>query len=176
MEPQIKDYYNEMPYGINVIDKLNEEYEVLRKKYESLKEKYEPEKSFEQLLGTSIRFKGTHYDIANLFYHQYKDTYKFTNYKHKQWHYYNHSTCEWELLNDEIEIRKNITSHLTHLYEKKLKEYEIIIESEKLENTDEYEIAFYYWENTMGIIEKLKSSKFKNGVIKECRELFYIPK
>ena len=25
MEPQMIDYYNEMPYGVNVIDKMNEE-------------------------------------------------------------------------------------------------------------------------------------------------------
>ena len=28
MEPQIIDYYNEMPHGINVIAKMDEEYEV----------------------------------------------------------------------------------------------------------------------------------------------------
>ena len=37
MEPQIIDYYNETPHGINVIDKLNEEYSELQSKYESIK-------------------------------------------------------------------------------------------------------------------------------------------
>ena len=37
MEPQIIDYYNETPHGINVIDKLNEEYSVLQSKYEYIK-------------------------------------------------------------------------------------------------------------------------------------------
>ena len=77
--------------------------------YKELLKKYEPEKSFEDLLQTSIRFKGTHYDNAQLFYHQYKDTYKFTNYKKKEWYKYNNKTYTWELLNDDIEIRKNIT-------------------------------------------------------------------
>ena len=27
MEPQLVDYYNEMPHGVHVIDKLNDEYE-----------------------------------------------------------------------------------------------------------------------------------------------------
>ena len=37
MEPQIIDYYNETPHGINVIDKLNEEYDQLQSKYEYIK-------------------------------------------------------------------------------------------------------------------------------------------
>lgn len=37
MEPQIIDYYNELPHGINVIDKLNEEYEQLQSNYEYIK-------------------------------------------------------------------------------------------------------------------------------------------
>jgi len=37
MEPQIIDYYNETPHGINVIDKLNEEYSELQSKYEYIK-------------------------------------------------------------------------------------------------------------------------------------------
>jgi len=175
MEPQITDYYNEIPFGVNVIDKLNEEYEELQNKYISLKKKYEPEKSFEDLLQTSIRFKGTHYDNAQLFYHQYKDTYKFTNYKKKEWYKYNDTTYTWELLNDDIEIRKNITSYLIHLYEIKIKEYKTSMENISI---DEFELdkIYYYYENTMDIIQKIKSSRFKNGVIKECQELFYIPK
>ena len=37
MEPQIIDYYNETPHGINVIDKLNEEYDELQSKYDYIK-------------------------------------------------------------------------------------------------------------------------------------------
>ena len=37
MEPQIIDYYNEIPHGINVIDKLNEEYSELQSKFEYIK-------------------------------------------------------------------------------------------------------------------------------------------
>lgn len=36
MEPQIIDYYNEIPNGINVIDKMNEELSELQKKYSDL--------------------------------------------------------------------------------------------------------------------------------------------
>ena len=40
MEPQLIDYYNEMPSGINVIDKMNEELAVLQKKNDELEQKY----------------------------------------------------------------------------------------------------------------------------------------
>ena len=39
MEPQIIDYYNEIPNGINVIDKMNEELTELQKKYSDLEKK-----------------------------------------------------------------------------------------------------------------------------------------
>ena len=41
MEPQLIDYYNEMPSGINVIDKMNEELAVLQKKYDELENKHD---------------------------------------------------------------------------------------------------------------------------------------
>jgi len=41
MEPQIIDYYHEMPHGIRVIDKMNDELADLQDKYAALKEKYD---------------------------------------------------------------------------------------------------------------------------------------
>lgn len=46
MEPQIIDYYNNMPSGINVIDKMNEELYDLQKKYDELEKKYDKIKEF----------------------------------------------------------------------------------------------------------------------------------
>ena len=48
MEPQIKDYYNEFPDGINVIDKMNEELDEAQKEIEELKlnQKTKEEKNF----------------------------------------------------------------------------------------------------------------------------------
>lgn len=39
MESQIVDFYNELPHGINVIDKMNEEFSQLQKENEIIKEK-----------------------------------------------------------------------------------------------------------------------------------------
>lgn len=44
MEPQIQDYYNEHPYGVNVIEKMNEECDFLLKKLD------EKDKEIEELI------------------------------------------------------------------------------------------------------------------------------
>ena len=41
MEPQIIDYYNEMPSGVNVIEKMNEELAQVQKENDELKKKLE---------------------------------------------------------------------------------------------------------------------------------------
>ena len=40
MEPQLIDYYNDLPSGATLIEKLNNEYEELQKKYDKLQKKY----------------------------------------------------------------------------------------------------------------------------------------
>ena len=41
MDPQIIDYYNEMPHEVNVIDKMNEELDGVQKENDNLKKKLE---------------------------------------------------------------------------------------------------------------------------------------
>jgi hypothetical protein len=41
MDPQIIDYYNEIPHGVNVIDKMNEELDEVQKENDNLKKKLE---------------------------------------------------------------------------------------------------------------------------------------
>lgn len=41
MEPQVIDYYNEIPHNVNVIDKMNEEFNELQEKYDELKKEYD---------------------------------------------------------------------------------------------------------------------------------------
>ena len=68
------DYYNDMPSGINVIDKMNEELDDLQKKYNALKQRYEPDYNLEWHIRNAGR---THVDMANLIYKLYKDKFKF---------------------------------------------------------------------------------------------------
>ena len=67
MEPQIIDYYNEMPSGINVINKMNEGLNELQKKYNELKKKYNKLKNPNpQILFNSIEeFNQKHKEMYN---------------------------------------------------------------------------------------------------------------
>ena len=40
MEPQVADYYNEMPQIVHIIDAMNQELAEVQKKYEELQQKY----------------------------------------------------------------------------------------------------------------------------------------
>ena len=51
MEPQIIDYYNEYPYGINVIDKMNQELEESQNKIKELEEYQNKCKEYENSKG-----------------------------------------------------------------------------------------------------------------------------
>ena len=48
MEPQIIDYYNDIPSGVNVIDKMNEELEQVQKENDELKKKLDIYKQREE--------------------------------------------------------------------------------------------------------------------------------
>ena len=67
MEPQIIDYYNEIPSGINVINKMNEELDELQKKYNELEKKYNKLKNPNpQILFNSIEeFNQKHEEMYN---------------------------------------------------------------------------------------------------------------
>ena len=60
MEPQITDFYNELPYGINVIEKLNNEYDDLLKKIDEKDKKIEQLiKYFNEYHGKVMEYKKT---------------------------------------------------------------------------------------------------------------------
>jgi len=61
MEPQIVDYYNEMPSGINVIDKMNEELVELQKEKDILKKKLESYEKIKDI--TNIKIDNFHNNI-----------------------------------------------------------------------------------------------------------------
>ena len=182
MEPQLIDYYNEMPQMVHIIDAMNQEltdvqkkYEALEEKYNELKKKYEPDEKFTRLIKKA--YSGTHYDIARVFFYQYKNQYKFSNYKKKQWYEYNKEHKEWYLLDSDTKVHLNLSTYLIRLYEEYIIKYTKIIEAPININDKDDEIKRIMAEDRiprcLNIIEKIKSQTFKNSVMKECRELFY---
>lgn len=73
MEPNIIDYYNETPHGVNVIDKLNEEYDELQKKYDELKKKINKFKLPFIIVNSIEEYKRYDDIISNQFGHKIRD-------------------------------------------------------------------------------------------------------
>ena len=150
------DYYNDMPSGINVIDKMNEELDDLQKKYNALKKRYEPDYNLEWHIRNAGR---THVDMANLIYKLYKDKFKCTSIKKNEWYFYDDEEKKWILSDGAIELRIKLSNEILKIFEHRA--FKILREGK--EDDDDYYKTY----------NKLKNSTYKNTIIKECKDLFY---
>ena len=107
------DYYNELPSGINVIDKMNEELDDLQKKYDELKQRYEPDYNLEWHIRNAYK---THVDMANLIYKLYKDKFRCTAIKKNEWYFYDDEEKKWKLLLGKVKLK----AHKKHNFNNKL--------------------------------------------------------
>ena len=161
MEPQIIDYYNEMPSGINVIDKMNEELDELQKKYDALKQRYEPD---DELQGCIRRACNTHYDMSVLIHKLYQDKFRCTSIKHNEWYFYDDEEKKWRLSDGAVELRMKLSNEVLKMFEHlAFKE----ISSEGSNTADFYKTIYHQ------TYSKLKSPTYKNTIIKECKDIFY---
>ena len=147
------DYYNDMPSGINVIDKMNEELDDLQKKYDALKQRYEPDYTLEWYIRNAGR---THVDMANLIYKLYKDKFRCTAIKKNEWYFYDDEEKKWKLSDGVIELRMKLSNEILKIFEHRVK-------TQKEEDDRDYYKTY----------NKLKNSTYKNTIIKECKDLFY---
>ena len=147
------DYYNEIPSGINVIDKMNAELDDLQKKYDGLKQRYEPEYNLEWC----IRNAGnTHYNMAVLIHMLYRDKFRCTAIKKNEWYFYDDEEKKWRLSDGAIELRMKLSNEVLKMFEHRV----------KTQNEDDYRDYHQTY-------NKLKNSTYKNTIIKECKDLFY---
>ena len=156
MEPQLIDYYNEMPSGINVIDKMNEELDDLQKKYDELKSRYEPEHSLEIYIRSAGR-SGTHFDVANVVYNFYKDKFKCKSIKKNEWYFYDDEEKKWKLSDGDIEIRMKLSNEILKMFQ-----YRATCDGTEGDSINYYKVCNH-----------LKNLTYKNTIIKECKYLFY---
>ena len=136
MEPQLIDYYNEMPSGINVIDKMNEELADLQKKYDYLEKKINKFKCPLIIVNTKEEYKKHNNIISNDFKeiikkHLYdKETGLFATIRKEGCHYFPESLYEdfidgW-LVNhceDKITCKEKIIDELDNITNNKNKEW-----------------------------------------------------
>ena len=87
MEPYIVDYYNDHPYSVNVIEKMNDELEKVQKKYDKLNMIVNPTVNLHNLIMNSTR---TDNDMAKLIFHLYGDKFKCTSIKKNEWYFWDY--------------------------------------------------------------------------------------
>lgn len=170
MEPHIIDYYNDQPYSVNVIDKMNNELEKLQKKYDKLNEIVSPSENLESLIMAATR---TDNDMANLLFFLYGEEFKCTSIKKNEWYFYDDEMEKWRLSDDGIELRYLLNKEVTYIFKKRyenyMSKYNENIDIDSWAASDDYHLGMEF----LRIFVKLKKPTYKRRIMKECKDLFY---
>ncbi len=114
----------------------------------------------------------THYDIAKVVHFVFRYDYVCVNIKNNMW--YEFKNHRWVNCDSAYSLRQKISTNIVSLYSKA-----IAAESQKAAaELDEgaQKALMESVKKLTGIALKLKQSPFKDNIVKECRELFYIDK
>jgi len=129
-------------------------------------------KDLDKWINISVKTQ-SNYDIAYVLYKMYE--YDFI-YSDNEWYIYKNHI--WRRESDGMSLRQKISTELCDIYSKIMsKNNQIICGQIKINNQDitEEEKDEYKQRNkeVLEIIKKLKTTAFKENVMKECKELFY---
>lgn len=117
----------------------------------------------------------TDWDVANVIYQMYKDTYKYVGGKNNLWYFFNGQ--RWESDEGGRMLRSHISVSVVDEYAKMISFYnqQSIAESEQSdEEDDESNDKFQKKTNVLlSIMKKLKTHSNKSNIMSECRLLFY---
>lgn len=133
-------------------------------------EKYKEiqESSLNKLVEKSIKTP-THCDIANVLYKKYEYDFKYSN---EEW--YKFENHVWVKEKDGISLRAKISNELVEIYSKIISSFNKIITSMDPNVTEEdKEECKNKNKEVLEIIKKLKTTGFKDNILKECKEKFY---
>jgi P4 family phage/plasmid primase-like protien len=115
---------------------------------------------------------GTHYDVACVLHHMFKNIYVCTSFKDKEWYIFeNH---KWQKTNAGVSIRAKISTDLNNEYCHLIGEYNKRSTLANVDVTDEQREEYKAKCKTIhNVTLKLRDTTFKNNVMKECAEIFY---
>lgn len=133
-------------------------------------EKYKDiqESSLNKLVEKSIKTP-THVDIANVLHKKYQYEFKYSS---EEW--YKFENHVWVKEKDGISLRAKISNELVEIYSKIISNFNKIITSHDPEVTEEdKEECKTKNKEVLEIIKKLKTTSFKDNILKECKEKFY---
>jgi P4 family phage/plasmid primase-like protien len=126
------------------------------------------EKDTNQMLNKSLETI-THWDVANVLYKIYKHEFKYSG---GRWYMFRNHL--WMETSDGIELRQKISTELVSKYQRLISDLNKLASSEDPEITEEdKEEAKKNIGKIMGLIRELKTTSFKENLMKEAKELFY---
>lgn len=134
-----------------------------------LYEKYKLDKAREKIRES---LEGSHNDIAKVLLARYGDVFTCASMVNKTWFQFKDHV--WEEIEEGIELRKKISSEIVELFEEQQNEI-----WNKINSSQDAAERTYLQTKLKGVlkmISNLKSSPYKNNVMKECMELFYNPR
>lgn len=127
---------------------------------------------------TGYKTLNTNYDVACVAHHLWRHEFVCTSIKHNTW--YEFDNHRWQLSEQGIKLRTKISDDLISKYEKLVDDYEtrrLRISSDKtmdeMKAKEELEKIEDRVVILMKVVEKLKTTSFKDNVMKECKQKFY---
>ncbi len=121
-----------------------------------------------KMINSSIKTPTT-FDIASVLHRMYRYDYKYS--QTGVWYYFDNNL--WRQNNDGIMIRNKISNELCEKYVQIVYENnQEMLNNPELTDEDKEDIKARNKE-ILGIIMKLKTTSFKDNIVKECKELFY---
>ncbi len=111
----------------------------------------------------------TNYDIASVLHRMFRYDYKYS--KEGVWYYFDNHL--WRQNEDGIMLRNKISTDLCEKYAYMIRDNnKRMIEDNEMTDEEKEDIKSRNKE-ILGIIAKLKTTSFKENILKECKELFY---
>lgn len=167
MEPNIIDYYNDIPNIVNVIDKMNDEYLALQDKYDLLYKTCNPTISIENMIRLAT---SSHNDMAKLLYHFYGKYNVCTSLKKNDWYHYDVNMKKWRYSDQGIELRIKLSNEIHDIFIKKGRQF---LENEEYNEIEPGGPPSFYGYHYFKTAFDLKNPNYKQKIMKECREVFY---
>jgi P4 family phage/plasmid primase-like protien len=113
-----------------------------------------------------IDIQSSHYDLARLLYEQYENEYVYTE---SGWYrYLNH---HWEFIDAGIELRSKISTELVNVY-KTIRDQ--LFNEMRGKDGRELEVMKERETYISRVVNCLKTTPFKNNIMNECKEVFYV--
>jgi len=135
--------------------------------------------AYKELLKSDLKnlmymsMSGTHYDIAKVVYGMFQHEFVCSSFRNRLWyHFKNH---RWNLTDSGVSLRNRLSEDVWRLYKAEINELNIKSMAASRVNQDvtNYEDL----QKKFGdIASKLRNTSFKENIMKECSELFYIDK